>query len=564
MDSQKEKRLSQTSHDHSTKIIKRISNMSETTNENMNENCTCKIESFSYKIQEAENIFQPKKSSTCAKNYFKENIHIQMVFRMKLAQTNPNIFLKAQNVAHEAHKPITMYDFSIIYLNFLMAINIGPERNSIIIFDLNVFSAVFDTNYSDNLIDKFIKKLIDDPILYNKEERNIFIIILLIVLIYTIRNNFEKYTVLLKRKIYDNSHLYEFVRCNFYYFYTKDITIDKLLLRCDPLLDLRQESIFLNFFYKKYFLKDKIDENLLLLFQKRILTKLKKIDGNHVFTFLKNIFLYETVIYDISTKENVLKVIVSFYSTVLNLKIKETVVQSSFNILEIVFTIFSVEDTCFQTISNGIINFPLTNKTTLKYTYLWKIRMSLDFDDLKCLIQEYKDNFIYLMLYFDEIFGIFSIIDLVDICLENICKCIEYIVYTFEDIKIEFNLKYITEYIKYLTILFVKINKKMEAMKITDYQILKNLNFNTWNKISKIILISHKFIYKQIEVESKKKKTINRKSNVFDKYLLSLVKAIRDSESKIMIFTQENNIEENIIRVKYQSLIVNEIPETEF
>ncbi|KAK1350298.1 hypothetical protein LUQ84_000535 [Hamiltosporidium tvaerminnensis] len=285
MDSQQEKRQSQTSHDHSTKIIKRISNMSETTNENMNENCTCKIESFSYKIQEAENIFQPKKTSTCAKNYFKENIHIQMVFRMKLAQTNPNIFLKAQNVAHEAHKPITMYDFSIIYLNFLMAINIGPERNSIIIFDLNVFSAVFDTNYSDNLIDKFIKKLIDDPILYNKVERNIFIIILLIVLIYTIRNNFEKYTVLLKRKIYDNSHLYEFVQCNFYYFYTKDITIDKLLLRCDPLLDLRQESIFLNFFYKKYFLKDKIDENLLLLFQKRILTKLKKIDGNHVFTF---------------------------------------------------------------------------------------------------------------------------------------------------------------------------------------------------------------------------------------------------------------------------------------
>ncbi|KCZ75029.1 hypothetical protein H311_03999, partial [Anncaliia algerae PRA109] len=101
---------------------------------------------------------------------------------------------------------ISAKDHAYAYLKFRNIIDLSHEKMSILTFDLDTFSTIFGYNYYDEYIFNFIKKLINDPLVYNKQQREDFFLILMIAFFYSLKQPQipKEYSLELKRKLNDN------------------------------------------------------------------------------------------------------------------------------------------------------------------------------------------------------------------------------------------------------------------------------------------------------------------------------------------------------------------------
>ncbi|KAM0685413.1 hypothetical protein COBT_003378, partial [Conglomerata obtusa] len=141
------------------------------------------------------------KKDSCSKKLKNEQLYL---FN-KLDSTVQNIYDKNETIRPLPIEKINLYEFSVAYLRFHNCVDLSNEnKKTITNFDLEIFRKVLSSEYNDVEINIFIKKLCDDPIFYEKNEKPKFYEILKFSYFYCMKNNKQLFLKQIKEKLVKN------------------------------------------------------------------------------------------------------------------------------------------------------------------------------------------------------------------------------------------------------------------------------------------------------------------------------------------------------------------------
>ncbi|KAM0685469.1 hypothetical protein COBT_003321, partial [Conglomerata obtusa] len=108
------------------------------------------------------------KKESCSKNLKNEQLYL---FN-KLDSTVQSTYDKNETIRPLTIEKINLYQFSVAYLRLHNCVDLSNEnKKTITKFDLEIFKKVLSSENNDVEINIFIKKLCDDPIFYEKNEK---------------------------------------------------------------------------------------------------------------------------------------------------------------------------------------------------------------------------------------------------------------------------------------------------------------------------------------------------------------------------------------------------------
>jgi hypothetical protein len=201
-------------------------------------------------------------------------------------------------------KEVSFKEFSLNYIKFREFVDLSSEKRTIVNFDLSVFSFILNNSYFDEFIFNFLIKLTNDPLIYDKQGREDFFIILLMSYFYSLKENCmtKEIQLDLRKKISENIHYLnknKKVKFNFYILRTKEkksnitakvkinnhkivttidnnFIINNIIINLYKFTDWHDEALFLNYFYKN--LTNKMNKELFLDFKKRLYDDIRQIE----------------------------------------------------------------------------------------------------------------------------------------------------------------------------------------------------------------------------------------------------------------------------------------------
>lgn len=422
-------------------------------------------------------------------------------------------------------------EYTLAYLKFRKIIDLSPEKKSVLSFDLQTFSLIFSSDYCDEFIYSFLKKLINDPVVYEKQNREDFFLILVMSFYYTLLENkiTKEFRLEIKKRISENLiYFNKNKKVNFKFYILKEkssetnkttlqvkinnhkiltnicqnFVINNIIINLYNFTNFYDEGIFLNYFYKNICKKMNIE--LLLDFKKRLFDNIKRIDEKQLVFFLKIVFLNESVIFDKVSDDQLVRIILSFLT-------KE---KDSFSILEYLLSYF---------IYNEEYNLILEKMIEIKKEkgIFYELKKEISFTKIKEKFIEKKDSFIFVKQLFDELTSIIKFTN-ETVILEGIFLFLELICFIFSELKSEFLIQLDKKFLKILTEIFKIIHKETKKPFLIENTMVEAANYS-WPILSKILLYLNK---QPMNIKKKDKKTKERSNN----RVIDLVEWIRKCE----------------------------------
>ncbi|KAF7684779.1 hypothetical protein TCON_0011 [Astathelohania contejeani] len=445
------------------------------------------------------------------------DIQSRILSRWSLMNT-PSTPLKVNSVPSFKKSEIEYYEYSKAYFKFLQIIDVTNQKTCIKTISLPIFSIIFSSTYYDDRIEDFLENFINDPLFYEKNERIKVYILLLMAYFYTSKLKKDGLMNRLYDKIIKNLYIFEGSLLNdvinFTFTPLGNINIDKILL-CIPFKT--NESLFLNYYYIKYL--GRRNDDILENFLNRIFWNLSKIENNYIIYFLKNVFLYNTVIYKIIENKNVFRMMYSFFRKSIS-KIDTVKYTDKISNIMISITILLLEKCSKDSEIYELIIKESHFLTNYKKGLELKIRGVKSIDEIKNLINSNDGN--NLKQIYKFLFGLLSIID-DEKSNDKADDILSLLIFMFDRPMPEFTVNFFSQFIKLFGVAIEKIdpNEKEKALKI---------NKKYWNELSRIILIIQRYGMRSVE-NVKKKKQINLKLNPIIKGCTGLVMKIKKLES---------------------------------
>lgn len=396
----------------------------------------------------------------------------------------------------------TEKEYVELYCKFLSCLDFSPSNTLFNKFDLLTFSNILNLNIKDEIFTKFIEKLLKDPFVYDKSDKVKGLNIEIFVFSYLSRNKLD--TKILKKRIEEHAFLFK-PDPSFEIELSGDILIDKMILQLRKnTLDLKQ-AIFLN----QVYLNVSKDREYFDLFHKLLIDSIKSIEQIYIFSFIKHVFTFKTVLFSCIQEEQLLKLILSFYKKIN--KLESTV--------GILLTLFNNAH-CLKI--NSLIHFELQeyclkNKKYTKILKLLEIRSLRKLDDLKDIILQNKDSFesINLVYMQTKLISPFAeqqstVIQVLEICLE-----------LFSKMKNEFLERFLSQIV---VIIIEMLNK------IVIDESFRLFNLKNWNILSDLILVCQKD-----NLNEKKKKVSENYQSEKCKLSLKLAKILYLLEDQMIL-----------------------------
>ncbi|WUR02420.1 uncharacterized protein VNE69_01357 [Vairimorpha necatrix] len=409
--------------------------------------------------------------------------------------------IKNEDILKIENQEISFFSYSKNFLEFCKCINLTTDKKSVNCTNVDTFRKIFSTKYIDNTINKFIDKIINDPINYEENDKQKFIIILLYTYLYSVNIKHKK-KFLLYEKTKNNIFLIK-SEYKFRISYTKDYNIDKWILNLKEYENLYDESNFLNFYYQNYVSKPSGEKDLFYNFVCRINKVILNIEKGKQLHFLKRVFMLHTILYSSVDELQVYKTVIDFFNKKIvsfaTEYLKKHVLTFYFNILN---NIGQVE--IFNIILSHIVNNLEIYTKYEKEVFRFNLLQIRDWSQFIYLVEQNIESFNNISLAMDLLFYASDNINKQN--TKGILEIIGLFINIHELIKIDHFFKFIKIYFRHLKNQFLNLSLLKEQDEILDFY-----NKNT-DKISKIILSFQRFVILSNEDNKKEKKKETRQS----------------------------------------------------
>lgn len=465
-------------------------------------------------------IKNPKsKDSISTKKWNYNNI----IFLKHLNLTNIDLEREDLQIELEKRKFIGMKEFVI---NYLELINHTNEYQNSISINKKLFNnllIIFSHKYCDNIILKLIEKIYQDPGTYEKQQKSKFSI--LIFLSYFFLKNINQNLTKVKQKLLKFAVYIPFDEIEFPFHITEDVFIDSLTIKLFPFSNIQNIGIFMNYFKNLNCFSDFQEKfNRILL---KIDLKNNNLINNHkkkyfvnktLLELLKNIFVYNTVLYNKIDEYQLLNIIIKYYQNQIEKEIK-----MSENMCRI-YKFFNILLKNLPQFYKKIVNIEFLKEKYFKF----QIKSLNDLNHYKNYILNYKDSFINLNIIFSHINIIINYVDVIN--SKYIQQIYDLILFFVSNSSKKFIIKMISDFIRLFLFLFKFLVNNKSCI------LIKNSN----NILSKFILYTQNYL-------KKKKKTKKFESNKANE----LIKYIRKYETKL----EKNGVYNSFIKNRIYDIV---------
>lgn len=368
-----------------------------------------------------------------------------------------------------------------IYLAFLDAIDLDSTEKYLRKFDPKIFSTLFNLNIVDSIVTKFIQRLEDDRLVYDNKEKTMMLVILILASGYCNRNRMS--SAKLKSKIIEISFLFSSSE-KFDIDFQNDPLIDEFVLQLrENRFDLK-EALFMNDVYLSI---SKSKANF-QLFHKRLQESLKMLSPRCMFSFLKYVFTYNTVLFECIDELQLSKLIHSFYK---GMNKMDYTVEILSNILQ------RAEDNDVNGfITQALLVLTKDNKKHQKIRKTLVFRSCTVFQSIYNFIEAEHESFDSLNIVFTDLKQILPLIsdDL------NRIELLRIVVFLFKKMKMEFTDRFMNA----MLVMAISIVAKISSVSTA----LISFNRECWDDASSIILHSQRIAISEDAEKKKRSNTI--------------------------------------------------------
>jgi hypothetical protein len=431
-----------------------------------------------------------------------------------------------------------IYDYSRAYIRFAGSITLSPSLRPITAFDIKIFCGILLSDRTDEVIHRFVERLVEDPMCYSKDEKHKAYLILILGYIHALKHKLpllEK----VRKKVAENEHLFKPVT-HMDIGVTEDAYIDRFVLSLRREGCGYEDAVFLNHFYRRYLGKPRLDRDIFLGFQQRLNASLKMIQGAHLSSFLRIVFLKETVLFSCATNAQVAKLILDFYGSKARAGISEAAMSSILTTLALILDkMASLE--LYGSFAMGALDFATSYSRSDKHRLLLQLRNFTALSDFVAFFQERSNSFNGMKM------GLGFLVQMIDGAAEDadvLMGLLEIILSIFDIFKIEFVIKILREYLDSMRALVVRLTRSIE-----DVAVEKILSFNSrhWNKFSKIILASQRYL----SVIDDEKKKCSSAGHPMQRTVKAFVSSIYSLEARLLaLFPEEDRRKAVLIKTK--------------
>lgn len=450
----------------------------------------------------------------------KEKLHTAD-FKNLVQRMGVCIFEKITNTEIRPSSTEKNIDPIITYLNFIECTDLGTSKSSIKRFDLDVFSDLFTLDVIDQNIQRFINKLENDPMMYEKKDKCVFLDIL--ILAYTFCNTKKINAKKLLSRICENSFLLD-IKVKVIIGFQGEPSVDKMVLQIRKNTADVSEALFMNSVY----LCISRDRELFQFFHKRLIDTIDALDESYTFSYLKYVFTHNTVLFSCIENTQLLKLILSFYQNMNKLDFTVEI----YNTL-----IKKIDDESINSmISDELLKLCKNSKKHSKLSKLTEFRSLKTFDDILIFISSNKDSFDCMNIVFNDLKDISEYTSSHRTRIQILSLFINF----FRNLKTEF----INRFFNVLLSILIRL---LAGIVDVDDELIE-FNRIYWDDLSDILLSSHRI---SVDSEEKKKKKDTKESQTY-RLALRLAELIYKIEGKAFEkgISEFKNIKEKGFRIE--------------
>lgn len=413
------------------------------------------------------------------------------------------------------------------YVRFRRIVDLSAEKQAIKAFDMDVFEAVLGGTYIDKSIIRFVEKLAEDPQVYGKKERSCFFSIALMAYFYMLKHDKAKAAPI-------QSMLRAGVRCfskaplGFDFHLTCDDFIDSLVLSAQRLGDYYNESRFLNTYYKTYMNKEGVSADMFAVFMERLASSTESVSREYAVGFLKNVFLYDTVIYHTIGAEQLMKIVFSFLKSRAQGK-KEHHLVPIYKFFVALLGVFA-GTSIFSQVHDEALQLPSAGKRTQSLRFWFEVKSDVSFDKYRRMIETTCSTYE----------GITCILDDISECVhavthtsrvEPLLEFLDLLLLVFVSVSVEFLVRMRVKLTKTISRAFVNMHNTVKSSSALGADTVEGVlreNERLWPVLSKFVLAMHRM--DAAESTNVKKKRGSRASPA-QSSLLSLIEKVKRFET---------------------------------
>lgn len=416
-----------------------------------------------------------------------------------------------------------------LWFDILNSLDLSASSVSISCFNLDAFASFFIFSGFTHEIEPIVKKILNDIGDYNKNDKGRFLYVLIFVYLYL--KNSRQNLIKCRDKIETFSHLFKPLY-EFEMQLQDDKFIDKFIVQMRTIRADYGESLFLN----KLYLRLGADKTLFPAFHYRLTTSLSVLSASHLFSFLRYVFLYSTVLFSCITEMQLYSLVLSFYKS--NAKAEQVA-----SLIEQLF-----EKAGDPELNNLLIEkFREISLKTTKYKMLCHRMDVLTFTRIPSYgeyLRTNSDSFLAVSTAFKELESLCSRFRSLEnstgtsdnvnshfrmlptVCTDTVrLELLEAVVCLFTTVKLEFFRQLLKPWYSLMGTL-------MEGVRVYD-SAFAVFNNEHWPSLSNAILLTQRIIAQEDGgVKKPKKKTAPAKMSELAKSLSKLVKTICDIEHK--------------------------------
>jgi hypothetical protein len=421
---------------------------------------------------------------------------------------------------------------------------------------------MFSGMYNDSIINTFIERIIEEPLLMDKNERLDFYNLILILFFYCRRIDKTRYQIGLRNKIVRYKHFnficnieYDFVGCG-------DPEIDLIILKSairthEPY----KESLLLNYFYTNYLQRRRDSNEIFYHFQIRLSKNIENVGNTFALSFIKMVFLHNTVIYDIIKNEQVLRVVYSFYnkksSDGMDEKNRMLILKFSEKLMDILYQ----EDECVTAIIEETMNLRYEDDKYRLAKLPFILRSYTSLDEYSDLISGNMDSFNVLNKVLKNVTRIVSVIKTIHLKPSSLIEITQAIFQIIDRIKPGF-INHLGEYlVEMLITVFTRLNvlfKNEEEVGECNIVALFGINKNGWNNLSKLILRLQRCETGMVKDPKKKKVGVRTDRSHLSKNVELLINRTRTLEEQMKNVRDKFKLKHDLVMLKNRSFEIVE------
>lgn len=442
-------------------------------------------------------------------------------------------FYKVSNLPQKSNIIVSMMQYTKHYIEFLTSVDLTDSKDVIKELNIQTFINIFSSNYFDCNIEKFILKFVNNTL---TQERIIIRDLAILIYQFCYLNNKKQYlkklAYIIKRDFETKNHIiqmkYNYKCCDEYY-------IDLILIISKEHDDFYDESIFLNNIYRIYNVKNIFIDKFIEPLMKRICKNIKRMKSEYVISFVKTVFLFGTVLFNLMSHTEILQV-----PFTLILK-KQNVKKGHVDCLMLYF------DTLFhkRNLSPELYEFLVerhfeVQKENIQHSITYQARIISSMQDILNIVIENKDSCANLQKAINEYNEYASWYSLSTNPV-TLFEFIELNLSIWREVKYEYVIQFNRIFIRITKLLMERIDKLL--IEYIDYNLLGNYLSLKCNVLCDQLSYFIMQLDKNIKpTNSKKKKVKLSKNKSGNSEITRLIEAIRKLEYNLSKYKNEMGI----------------------